>query len=150
MFNIFRKKLPTPTREIGEMQSPYGAIMVDEWRDHFRFRFDDDLCFFVGAEGDLARITFNLIGLMTFEKHLSRALWLLKSVDVATLINPKFGNKPEMRFSAAILGTSDECKRSCVLLPTDTLETAVQRFENVWYKQAPIAGYCGKLATYVE
>ena len=146
---MLRKKLDTPIREIGKMESPYGAITVDEWQDHFRFRFDDGPCFFVRSEGDLARISFNL-STMQLEEHLSRALWLLNSKEVAKLVNSKFGNNPEMRFSAAIYGTTDKDKRSCVLLPTDTIETAIQRFNDVWFKQPPIPGYCGKLATYVE
>ena len=146
---MLRKKLPTPIRKIGKMESPYGVVTVDEWQDYFRFRFDDDSCFFIKAEGDLARISFN-IGTMCLEKNLNHVLWLLNSTKVAELVNPKFGNKPEMHFSAAIYATTDKDKRSCVILPTDTTKTAMQRFKNVWFKQAPISGYCGKLATHVE
>ena len=81
---------------------------------------------------------------------MGHALWLLKSAEVAKIVNPKFGNKPGLLFSAAIYATEDSRKRSCVLLPTDTLATAIRRFESVWYKQAPIPGFCGKLATYTE
>ena len=148
---MFKKEiLPAPVRETGKIASPYGEIAIDEWQDHFRFRFNDDgPCFFVGVEGDLLKISFNLIGVMCLEKHLSCALWLLTSAEVAEMVNPKFGNKPELRFTAALFATTGK-GRSCVLLPSDTVEAAIQRFGDVWYKQAPIAGYGGKLATYLE
>ena len=144
---MFRRQ-PNDT-VIGAINSPYGIVVIEEDQEYFRVKFDDDSCFFISAEGDLLRILFNL-RTMNLEEQLRYALWLLSDTEIAAIVNPKFGNKPELRFSAAMFATTDKDKRSCILLPTDTVETAANRFENVWYKQAPIAVYTGKLAEHVE
>ena len=147
---IFKRQLPAPERELETISSPFGEIFVDEWKDHFRFWFaESDFAFFLRAKGDLLQIEFNLSGVVGTEKHLRAALWLLTDVTVRHIVNPKFGNQPSLKFSAALYGANDNDGRHCVLLPDDTIPTATKRFETVWYKQAPMSGYVGKLSCHV-
>ena len=151
MFMFRKNRLPEPERELESISSPFGEIYVDEWVNHMRFRFvDTNLAFFLRAEGDLLRIDFNLSGSANSEKSLKTALWLLTDPKIRQILNPKFGNQPSLRYSAALYSATGHDGRHCILLPTDTVTSASHRFNEVWYKQAPMAHYVGDLARLVK
>ena len=144
--SILRRKLPTPINTIRTIETPFGPATIDNLLHCFRFRFDR-YTVLVKAEGDLLRVSFCSFGDINPKEHLRHVLWLLKSKEVATIVNPKFGNKPELRFSAAHYITNYtvfDVKRRCIVLPSDTLETALQRLNNVWYEQMPKPRLVGK------
>ena len=151
MFFKKSKSLPMPEQRPDTLSSPFGLIYFEELADCVRFKlFDQDIVYFVKAKGDLLQIRFNLLGGGSLQQRLTAALWLLTSTAVRHIVNPKFGNKPHLIFTAAQFTSNDPDGRSCILLPEDTPKTALERFDRVWYQQAPISGYIHKIARLVK
>ena len=151
MFFRKGKDLQPPELKPDMFNSPLGLVFIEERKDLFSFKFyDQDITYRVRVKGDLIQIRFNLLGGGNLRKHLVAVLWLLTDEDVRHRINPKFGNKPHLKFTAAQYTSDDPDGRSCIFLPTDTIDTALERFERVWYRQAPVSGYIDKLARLVK
>ncbi|MBQ6414073.1 hypothetical protein IJI28_00405 [Candidatus Saccharibacteria bacterium] len=151
MFFKKGKELQPPELRPDMFSSPLGLVFSDERKDCISFKFyDQDIVYRVKVKGDLIQIRFNLLGGGSLKKHLAAVLWLLTNEDIRHRINPKFGNKPHLKFTAAQYTSDDPDGRSCIFLPEDTLETALERFERVWYQQAPVSGYINKLARLVK
>lgn len=133
-----------------EIGSKFGAVVIEEFDDHFRVSFNDHRTFFISILGDLLQVFFNAPVIYNTKTDLEYVIWMLSSPEFRTLVNPKFGNNPELIFSAAQYAIDAHGGRSCVVLPTDTVETAIGRLNNVWYKQAPVPNLSGDFVSRVE
>lgn len=145
IFPLFKKSLPEPIRDLGIIEgSPYGDVSVDEWDDDFRFRpeeFGLGPCF-IRPEGDQLRFT------SLFRNHhpngyIEFAIWVLNDPEVRKIMNKKARNNPNMKFTACFLFYEDidrTCKRGMTIFPDDTVESALRRYEEVWYSQPRFGG----------
>lgn len=144
IFSIFQRPTIAPVRDLGIISgSPFGDVLVDEWEDHLRFRVkesDVSVCF-LRLEGDLLKLT-SLFSNRYPNGYVKFALWALNDSEVRKMMNRKFGNNPVLKFTACQLYIEDlerHFLRGMVLLPTDTFESAMKRFEEVWYSQPRFA-----------
>ena len=145
IMNIFKRSLPTPIREYDQIESPLGPVSVHEWDNYIAVCINENPSAFVSVRGDMMEISFNFCCIFKTEDYLERSIWILNSPEIAEILNDKFGNCKTMKYSAATFCNTvmkGEHQRSCVILPTDTVETAQQRLNSVWYKQPAVGGCC--------
>lgn len=127
---------PSLKSEITRMEdAECGAIIIDEWPDYLGIYLENAASFSVRALGNL--MVFSHFPKHTYghEATFRGILCILNNAEVSKVVNQKFDNDPEMGFAAGLFSDDSEL-RCCVVLPTDTLEMALDRFYGSWPRQA--------------